>query len=218
MPPERVERLVELINRLDPDFVMLAGDFVSDKRVSTRHYSLGDAIAPLKGLRATHGRFAVLGNHDHWRDAGEARTALKQAGIIVLENSATKAGPIIVGGLDDDFTGKSDLVSTVTSMRRWTGPMVLLSHSPDPFPDVPNDIRLVLAGHTHCGQVALPLIGALSTMSRYGDRYACGLVRESGKTLVVGAGLGTSILPLRLGARPDLWLIEIGGKTKAVEY
>lgn len=68
----------------------------------------------------------------------------------------------------------------------------------------------MLAGHTHCGQVALPLIGPLSTMSRYGRRYACGVVREGARTLVVTAGLGTSGIPLRLGAVPDMWLVEIG--------
>jgi len=68
----------------------------------------------------------------------------------------------------------------------------------------------MLAGHTHCGQIRLPFVGAVSTMSRYGQRYACGLIRENGRTLIVTAGLGTSGLPLRLGAAPDLWLIWLG--------
>lgn len=211
MPPARVERLVGLINRLRPDAVMLAGDFISDKRVSTHQYSLGEAIAPLNGLRAPLGRFAVLGNHDHWRDANQARSALSRAGITVLHNSAAKAGALVIGGLDDDFTGNSDLRKTMTAMRHGKGPMILVSHSPDPFPDVPDEVQLMLAGHTHCGQIVLPLVGAVATMSRYGDRYACGLVREGKKTLIVGAGLGTSILPLRFGVPPDLWLIEVGG-------
>ena len=95
-------------------------------------------------------------------------------------------------------------------MRRLPGGRLLLSHSPDPFPDMPADIPLMLAGHTHCGQISLPLIGPVSTMSRHGRRYACGLVREKGKTLIVGAGLGTSLLPLRIGAPPEIWLIELG--------
>ena len=68
----------------------------------------------------------------------------------------------------------------------------------------------MLAGHTHCGQIRLPLIGAVSHHVRYGERYACGRIDEGGRTLIVTAGLGTSILPLRLGARPDLWLVTIG--------
>ena len=76
-------------------------------------------------------------------------------------------------------------------------------------------VPLLLAGHTHCGQIVLPLIGAVSHVSRYRDRYLCGLKREDGKTIVVGAGLGTSILPLRLGAVPDMWLLTLGATATA---
>jgi predicted MPP superfamily phosphohydrolase len=68
----------------------------------------------------------------------------------------------------------------------------------------------MLAGHTHCGQIRLPLVGALLTESAYGQRYVCGRVDEDGRTLIVSAGLGTSIVPLRLGAPPDMWLVTIG--------
>lgn len=215
MPPGRLARIVEQINALRPDIVLIAGDFVSDKRMSTRFYPLGEAVAPLAGLRSRFGAIAVLGNHDHWRDAGEARAVLGRIGITVLDNEAIAAGPLAVGGLDDAFTGHEDLAATLARLRALPGARILLSHSPDPFPHVPAEIGLVLAGHTHCGQVRLPLIGAVSTMSDHGDRYACGLLREGGKTLIVSAGLGTSILPLRLGAVPDLWLVTIGPRPAA---
>ena len=95
-------------------------------------------------------------------------------------------------------------------MRRLPGARIILSHSPDPFPRLPGDVTLMLAGHTHCGQVRLPILGAVKTMSAYGQRYACGLIREHGRTLIVTAGLGTSGVPLRLGAVPDLWLVRLG--------
>lgn len=210
MPPARLGRIVGQINRLRPDIVLIAGDFVTDKRLATRYYSHDDAVAPLAGLRPRLATVAVLGNHDHWRDAAAARRALARAGIHLLENDAVQVGPVAVGGLDDDFTGRADLAATLTALRKLSGPRLILSHSPDPFADPAPDVLLMLAGHTHCGQVSLPLIGPLSTMSRYGRRYACGLVREGGRTLVVTAGLGTSGIPLRLGAVPDMWLIEIG--------
>jgi hypothetical protein len=119
-------------------------------------------------------------------------------------------GPVAVGGLDDDFTDRADLPATLAALRRLAGPRLILSHSPDPFADPAPDVFLMLAGHTHCGQIAPPLIGPLSTMSDHGRRYACGRVREGGRTLVVTAGLGTSGIPLRLGAVPDMWLVEIG--------
>ena len=210
MPPARLRRIVAQINRLRPDIVLIAGDLVTDKRLATRYYSHDDAVAPLAGLRPRLATIAVLGNHDHWRDSAAAHRALVRAGIKVLDNQAMQVGPVAVGGLDDDFTGRADLPATLAALRKLKGPKLILSHSPDPFADPAPDIFLMLAGHTHCGQIAPPLIGPLSTMSEYGDRYACGLVREGGRTLVVTAGLGTSGIPLRLGAVPDMWRVEIG--------
>lgn len=210
MPPERLARIVEQANALRPDIVLIAGDFISDRRVSTRTYSFAEAVAPLAGLRSRLGTVAVLGNHDHWRNAAEARAALRQIGVRVLDNDAVAAGPLAIGGLDDAFTHHQDLGAMLNALRTLPGARIVLSHSPDPFPALPRDMTLMLAGHTHCGQIRLPLIGAVSTMSAYGDRYACGLIRENGRTLIVSAGLGTSILPLRLGAVPDMWLIRLG--------
>jgi len=210
MPPARLRRIVGQINRLEPDLVLIAGDLVTDKRLATRYYSHDEAVAPLAALRPRLATVAVLGNHDHWRDAAAARRALAQAGIQLLENQAVQLGPVAVGGLGDDFTDRADLPATLAALRALKGPRLILSHSPDPFADPAPDVFLMLAGHTHCGQVALPLIGPLSTGSDHGDRYACGLVREGGRTLVVTAGLGTSGIPLRLGTVPDLWLVEIG--------
>ena len=215
MPTDRLARTVDLISGLRPDVVLIAGDFVSDKRMATRTYPLAEAVAPLARLRAPLGTFAVLGNHDHWRDAAAARSALGAAGVTLLDNEAVQTGPLVVGGLDDDYTGQDDMPRTLAAMRRLRGARLLLSHSPDPFATLADDIGLMLSGHTHCGQIRLPLIGALSTMSNYGERYACGRVDERGRTLIVGAGLGTSILPLRLGAVPDLWLVTIGAERRS---
>ncbi|MFL6844899.1 MAG: metallophosphoesterase [Allosphingosinicella sp.] len=210
MPPSRVARLVEQMNALKPDLMLLAGDFASDRKLATRRYSLSEAIRPLAALHAPLGRYAVLGNHDHWRDAAQARRALSAAGIRLLDNDAVEVGPLALGGLDDPFTRHQILERTIARMRALPGAKLLLSHSPDPFADLPADVSLMLAGHTHCGQIVLPWIGPLATASDYGDRFLCGIVRERGRTLVVGAGLGTSLVPLRIGARPDMWLIELG--------
>lgn len=209
MPPQRLARIVAQINQVRPDIVLIAGDLVSDKSVATRTYSLAEAVAPLGGLRSRLGTYAVLGNHDHWRDGRVARRELTKARIKVLDNEAVRAGPLVIGGLDDAFTNRDDVPAMVGAMKAHGGIPVVLSHSPDPFPNLPTGIPLMLAGHTHCGQIRFPLIGALSYMSQHGDRYGCGLIREGGRTLVVSAGLGTSMLPLRLGAVPDMWVITI---------
>jgi uncharacterized protein len=210
MPPARLARIVRQINALRPDIVLIAGDFVSDKRTSTRHYPQVEAAAPLAALRPRLGTFAVMGNHDHWRNGAEAHRALAGAGVRLLDNEAVAVGPLALGGLDDPFTGRDRLPATLAAMRRLRGARVLLSHSPDPFADLPGDVALMLAGHTHCGQARLPFVGAVMTLSKHGQRYACGLVRETDRTLIVTAGLGTSGLPLRLGAVPDLWLVRLG--------
>jgi uncharacterized protein len=210
MPPWRLERIVEQANALSPDVVLVAGDFISEKRVSTRTYAPDEIAAPLQALRPRLGTFAVMGNHDHWSDAPAITAALTRAGVRVLYNEAVRAGPLAVGGLDDDYTGRADPGRTFVAMQMAGGVPVLLSHSPDPFPTVPEDVPLMVAGHTHCGQISLPWIGPIVTFSRHGNRYACGRVDERGRTLIVSAGLGTSMLPLRLGAVPDMWLIEIG--------
>jgi predicted MPP superfamily phosphohydrolase len=209
MPPERLARIVEQVNTLKPDLVLIAGDLVSDKRISTHRYSEEEAVAPLGGLRARHGVVAVLGNHDHWRDCSGLRRALEANRITVLSNSVIVRAGLVLAGADDDFTGRADPAALVRAVAPLKGPVVTLSHSPDITPALLPRFGLVLAGHTHCGQVALPLIGRPATMSRYGDRFACGLIREGERTIVIGAGLGTSVLPIRIGAPPDWWLLEL---------
>ncbi len=209
MPPERLARIVTQVNALKPDLVLIAGDLVSDKRVSTHRYSEDEAVAPLAGLRARFGVVAVLGNHDHWRSTVGMRRALEANRVTVLSNSVIRRAGLILAGADDDFTGRADPAALARAVEALAGPVVTLSHSPDIVPKLPPRFGLILAGHTHCGQIALPLIGRPATMSRHGDRFACGLIREGDRTLVVSAGLGTSLLPVRIGAPPDLWLLEL---------
>ena len=211
IPPSRLAGIVEQVNALRPDVVLIAGDLVSDKRPATHHYSTAEAIAPLAGLAPRLATVVVPGNHDHWRNIDDIGRELARVGAIVLANEARRFGPLVIGGLDDDYTSHADLSATLGAMDRLGGAQVLLSHSPDPFPDVPRPL-LMLAGHTHCGQLAWPWGGSPATMSRYGQRYACGLMREEGKVLVTTAGLGTSLLPVRLFARPEIWLVEVGPK------
>lgn len=213
MPPERVARIVAQVNAQHPDLILLAGDFSGDRTLSTHQYGDAEIVAPLAGLRARFGTIAVLGNHDHWRDAPAMRAALTRAGIRVLVNQAVQAGPLSVGGLDDQRTGHNRDNQTYAAMRALPGARVLLSHSPDPFATLPPDIGLMLAGHTHCGQIRIPIYGALTNDSAYGDRYACGFIEENGRKLIVTAGLGASILPLRLLAPPDFWMVTVGPRT-----
>jgi predicted MPP superfamily phosphohydrolase len=90
-------------------------------------------------------------------------------------------------------------------------PALCFTHSPDVFPDLPATCGLTVAGHTHGGQVWLPLLGrpAVAGVSIYGQRYAIGIIREGGKTLFVSPGIGTSGLPMRFRVPPEISLLEI---------
>ena len=212
MTPERVAEIVAQVNALKPDLVAIAGDLVSDKRTATHIYSPEEIVAPLGKLRSRLGIFVVPGNHDHWFDMPALTRELQGNGITLLANQAVQARPLVIGGLDDAYTHRANVRTTLAAMDGLTGVPIMLSHSPDPFPRIPRSVPLMLAGHTHCGQIAYPWGGSPATLSDYGDRYACGRIDENGKVLVVGAGLGTSLIPLRLFTHPTIWLVELIGE------
>lgn len=208
MPVARLARIVSQVNALKPDVVVLAGDLVSDPGLALRPYPIAASIAPLGRLRASLGVYAVIGNHDYWRGTQSVRKELARQGITVLDRNAREVGPLAIGGLSNPHVSRKGLAATLGAMHRVKGGQILVSHYPDPFAHLPANTGLMLAGHTHCGQIRV-FGWAPVTNSAYGQRYACGVVRERGNTLVVTAGLGTSVIPVRLGARPDLWLITV---------
>jgi predicted MPP superfamily phosphohydrolase len=210
MPPTRLSRIVSELNRFQPDLVLIAGDLVSEKRLATHVYTAAEVVEPLAEIRAPLGTVAVLGNHDHWFDSEALGVQLQKQRIKVLENSAIDLGPIVVGGVGDEFTGHDDVPATVAAMAGFKPkPRVVIMHSPDAIPELTTPVTAIFAGHTHCGQIAVPIFGPISYMSRYGERFACGAIEDGGQKVFVGAGLGTSILPLRFGAPPDVWLVTL---------
>ncbi|MDE1466440.1 metallophosphoesterase [Aurantiacibacter sp. D1-12] len=214
MPPERLARIVEQINALEPDIVLIAGDLVSEKRTASHIYTPQEVVAPLADLTAPLGVVVVPGNHDHWFNWEGLRSELQSHGIVTLQDEAVQIGPLAIGGVDDAYTRRDDLSLVLQRMEGLQGGRLILTHSPDITPQVPADISLILAGHTHCGQISLPFIGAPAYMSAYGDRFACGEIVEGGQTVIVGAGLGTSLLPIRFGTRGEIWLVELQGQSE----
>ena len=208
MPPARLARIVSQVNALRPDLVLFAGDFVSDKRTATRLYSTRESIAPLAGLDPRAIKLAVPGNHDHWRVVGALERELTRSGIGILRNMTANAGGLLVAGIDDNYTDHADLPRVLGEVNATGRGGVFLAHSPDHFPDLPRDIGVMLAGHSHCGQIGWPWGGAPFYNVR-DRRYSCGIVRENGNILVTSAGLGTSVLPLRLFTQPEIWVIAL---------
>jgi predicted MPP superfamily phosphohydrolase len=214
-PPSRLARIVGQVNALRPDLVLIAGDVKQHRHVTTRVYDAEEAAAPLAALRARYGVVAVLGNHDYGRfDKTDLPPWLKKQGITVLRNDAVRRGALTIAGADDLYHGKYRERRLDHAARALPGPTVVLSHTPDIAPTLPTRYPLVLAGHTHCGQIVPPLIGPITASSIYGLRYVCGLIREPGRDVLVTAGIGTSGVPLRIGAVPDFWLLTFDGATR----
>lgn len=210
--PERMARIAGMVNGLKPDLIALGGDYIGDDKGGATYDAL-QSIAPFAALRAPLGVVAILGNHDasHHSLAGrkEWRTLFARIGIRLLDNQAVRRGPLAIGGLRDLYTGRPDIPGTLAAMKALGGAPVILSHGPDILPALPDRLSLTLAGHTHCGQVALPFLGIVYVPSRLGKRFACGAYHEGKRTLVVSAGVGTSGLPIRMLAPPDIWLVTI---------
>ncbi|CAN5303576.1 metallophosphoesterase [soil metagenome] len=210
--PARLAAIVDLVNAQHPDLILLGGDYLGMKKPFGRPYGYAQSVAPLARLRAPLGVVAVLGNHDVFKASHKAPDAelraFPAAGITLLINQAVRRGPIVIGGVDDYYEGRIDVPGTLSAMRALGGVPILLSHTPDLFLRL-DHWPLVMAGHTHCGQIALPGYGAIFVPAETGTRYACGRYDENGHTLIVSGGVGTSGLPLRLAAPPDVWIVTI---------
>lgn len=210
---ERVAGIVAEVNALEPDIILLLGNYVSQMRLSTSHVPPKATAAVLAMLQAPLGVHAVLGDQDEWLDGRYVRRLLEAAGIRVYENQArlieAPEGRFWVAGLADLSTGAVDLPGTLAQVTD-DAPVILLSHSPDIFPDVPERVALTLAGHTHGGRINLPFFGRLLVPSRFGQRYAYGHIIEGDRQMFVTSGIGNAILPARYGVPPEIVLLRIG--------
>lgn len=208
----RVQRMVARVNQAAPDLVALLGDY-ADPAVAFAERIEPEQIARiLAGLRAPLGRFAVLGNHDWHEHGGAMPRALRAEGITVLENDAVRvdaaAAPLWVAGLADATTREPRLDGTLAVVPA-DQPVLLLTHNPDVFPDVPDRVSLTLAGHTHGAQVDLPVVRDKVTPSQHGAHYTNGHQVEGGRHLFVSPGVGTSRFPIRFRARPEITLLRL---------
>lgn len=223
MGVERIRQIVDTANTLRSDIIVLLGDYFATHRFVDPPVPHAVWAAELKRLRAPFGTWAILGNHDWWYDVEGVRQALAGVDIPVLENQAVPLGEegnrFWLAGLGDQiahrishnhFRGVDDLPGTLARVRTQD-PILLLVHEPDIFPRVPDNVALTLAGHTHGGQIRIPLLWPVMVPSAFGARYAYGHIVEDHRHMVVSGGLGTSIVPLRLGVPPEIVQVEVRG-------
>jgi len=219
-----VRRVVRLAARYPADLILLTGDYV------TGDAQLADEVArELASLTAPYGLYAVTGNHDAWTDADRVAAALEAQGIRVLRDEAVvvevRGVSLALVGLDDTGWVESlacpeppsawqtslDTLATLTADLPEGAPRLLLLHNPDLAQWIPaGQVQAVLSGHTHGGQIRLPFLGTPVLPSCHGARYAAGLAwTPAGIPVYISRGTGTAILPLRLGVRPEITLLQL---------
>jgi predicted MPP superfamily phosphohydrolase len=210
---ERTRKLVDEVNAAKPELILLAGDYVIGGipfGTPTDPEAIG---AALRGLSAPLGVVAVLGNHDRQHDRARIRRAFEANGIVVLESEVhtfVRDGQAIsIAGLANWGGKVFPSAKLAFDKAPPDATIIALVHEPDAVLKVGERPAITLAGHTHGGQVRFPLIGSPILPSDYGQRFAAGHIVDNGRQLFVTTGIGTSILPIRLGVPPEVVILTL---------
>ena len=200
---KRLRKIVNAINKEEPDLVLSGGDYIKGHtgRSTLDINILAQELSNIKAPVIT-----VLGNHDCLYGKEEVKRILEENGITVLDNSNTKFGDLYIAGVDDLKTGSPDSKKALDGTQE---PRILLTHTPDVYYDIKDDVNLILAGHVHGGQVSFPLIGAPIVPSKYGSKFAGGFIKETNNTMFITKGLGTSILTVRFCSIPEIVVFAV---------
>ncbi len=226
---EKIRLVVERANAQNADVIVLLGDYVSQQSGNRRMLKMPmETIADnLKGLQAKYGVYAVLGNHDGEYDDAKVAAELQRVGITVLQNEIKiieKNGQKFrLLGLKDHLQLNSwdtfdGMIRNLIAQNEQVGDIIVLEHSPDVFEvinyykNLGSDFKLMLAGHTHGGQVWLPVLGTPIVPSSYGQKYSYGHIHEADKDIFVTSGVGESILPLRFMMPPEIAVLTINAE------
>ena len=208
----KLRLIVKRTNELRPDLIVILGDYMTGNGWVRKTMEPEVFAAALKDFSAPLGVYSVLGNHDWWDDGKKVRGALEQNGIKVLEDEVVQLNvrgtSLWLVGLADLWTRPQNIEGTINKVPEGA-PAIALTHNPDIFPRLPQHVPLMLAGHTHGGQVRFPLIGSVVHSSKVGERYERGHVFENNHHLFVTTGIGTSILPVRFGVPPEIVLLTL---------
>src|SRR3989338_2287881 len=222
-----ISRVVTKVNALNPDLVLLAGDYIYRGSDPVNH------LAALADLHPRYGTFAVLGNHEYsCRNSGTVygvlggagsdyslpvRRALERTGVTVLENAwreiTIDTGLLFVAGVDDSCSRRDDLKKAMPEVLKQS-PLILIAHNPDIILEgIARRPHLIVAGHTHAGQIRLPFIGPIApSPTQLGWEYDQGIFPvDANTTLAITRGVGESSPRARLFAPPEILLLEAKG-------
>jgi predicted MPP superfamily phosphohydrolase len=202
------QRWVRATNARNADLVVVTGDMVTSGVAFHE-----DIAALLGGLRGKDGVYAIMGNHDYFGEGEPLVSLLRAGGVHVLRNESTllerDGAKLFLAGIDDTWTKRANL-DTALAKRPEGVPTVLLAHDPDRFPNaVERKVDVVLSGHTHGGQIAVPFLARFVNASKLAHEFHLGLYKLGTSTLYVHGGLGTTGPPVRLGVAPSIALIRL---------
>jgi predicted MPP superfamily phosphohydrolase len=208
----RLQRIVAETAAHKPDLVLFGGDFVNMLAFGGGRVPPQRIARILGGLTAPLGSVAILGNHDYEYGAEAVAAALRDQNIVVLDDArwGVTHGDFAfdIAGIPDARVERDTAHALLASLTR---PSLILMHDPYWFAHVPQGPHFALAGHTHGGQISLPLIGPFTNKSRAPLRWTYGHIVEHGRQLFVTSGLGASGLPIRVGTRPEIVVIDVSG-------
>lgn len=225
MRPERVRDIARRVKAMHPDVVLLGGDYIGGDVLKGRREFGARPMRPAKqialdedGLRALgsfeakYGVYAIMGNHDCWWDCDTVRQILGTTPVHFLENQAARierpGGDVWIAGIEDGQTQAPDFPSTAAQIPPGAATLTL-THNPGLFDWESDQAQILLAGHTHAGQVRLPIIGSIVRVSRHTEDTAKGWTIIKGRILIVTRGLGSSGIPVRFNCPPQIMLLTV---------
>lgn len=209
---EKIKKLVELANAQNPDLIVLLGDYVSQTGIAEGALKMPSEIiaANLKGIQAKYGVFAVIGNHDWYYDEAKITEELEGAGIKVLENKVLqiKVGDETVNlwGIEDYWKKRRVPLEPFRQIENKQN-VIAITHNPDSLLKAPDEISLMLAGHTHGGQFKFPLYGAIAFVND--PRFMEGFVEVDSKHVFVTTGVGCTGPQIRFRVPPEIAVLNL---------
>jgi predicted MPP superfamily phosphohydrolase len=212
----KMRKIVDDTNATNPDLIFILGDFIAG-HTRIRHITPDEIMGALGGLKAKYGVYAVLGNHDWWYNGKAMQAAIHKTDIHLLENAAQPVDingeRIWIAGIEDMWTRRPNFMQALADVPDGA-PVLALTHNPDIFVKSPETINCLFAGHTHGGQVRLPVVGTLIVPSDFDSRFVQGHIIESGKHMFVSSGIGTSVAPIRFCVPPEISVVKLEGQNQ----
>lgn len=225
-PVERLEYVVEQANSQNADIVVLLGDYVSETRMNreARNLPVGTDRSEIKvpvattanilgGLRARHGVFAVIGNHDDWHNAPKITAEFERVGINVLDNEivpiAWNDETVSLWGIEDLWKNRRVPLEPLNALAEKKN-IIAITHNPDSLLQTPGSIAIMFAGHSHGGQMNWPIFGPIAAVND--GRFMDGHAIVDGKNVFVTSGVGTSVIPFRFRVPPEISVVTLNSE------